>query len=85
MENLTSNGVDTQGVETQEVPDVKTILRWMDRDLGASISFLKAIYDDPAVKAIVAEYLRGRIENWKNKPDPAQTDLFNSKNPKPGK
>lgn len=82
MDNLSSNGVETQGVETQDdVPSIAQLEQWLTRDLGTCIQFLKALHDDKDLRMQMATFLQGRISNFKNRPDPRQTDLF-SKGPK---
>lgn len=81
MDNLSSNGVETQGVETQEVPSIDQIEIWLTKDLGTCISFLQALHADKDLRIQMATFLQGRLTNYKNKPDPRQTDLF-SKGPK---
>jgi len=65
---------EAQGVES--IPEVSTIKKWMTRDLGACIVFLKALQDDPNLQDVMATYLQGRISNFKNKPDPSQMPSF---------
>lgn len=71
----------TQGVEDSTVlpqADTGQIEKWLTRDLGACITFLTAIHNDPDLRRQMAVWLAGRIENQKNKPkvDPRQESLF---------
>lgn len=76
MDHKTTNGSQTQGVaEPLETPDVKTIEKWIVRDLGSSITFLQSIQQDAELRKQMAIFLQGRIENYKNKPDPAQINV----------
>jgi len=72
-----------QGSEVElDVPTTGNIIKWMEKDLGACITFLTALQNDTALKQQMAVFLQGRISNFKNKPDPAQVGMEFGKGPK---
>lgn len=64
MKTLQNEAKSPQGVDLEEV-DLSTIKKWLDNDLQRSLGLLQAIYDDPNIKNMVAEYMQGRVNNWK--------------------
>lgn len=64
MKNLQNEAKSPQGADLEEV-DISDIKKWLDNDLHRAIGLLKAMYDDPNIKNMVAEYMQGRVNNWK--------------------
>lgn len=77
MDNNKSSSAEVPGTEADvKVPTVEQIRSWMEKDLGSCITFLSALHNDAAMKDSMATFLQGRITNFRNKPDPNQSDLF---------
>lgn len=77
--NGQAQGAESDVLETSE----DQILKWLTRDLGACITFLRAIHDDVELRQMMATWFKGRIINAKNardNVDPRQLDVFG--NPK---
>lgn len=64
MKNLQNASESPQGVDLEEV-EISTIKKWLDNDLQRSLGLLQAVYDDPNLKNLMAEYMQGRVNNWK--------------------
>lgn len=76
MENNQEVLEETQGVGSKKVTDLPTIEKWLDEDIRRCLSLLTAISQDKDLRRQMATWFKGRIENFENRPDPSQTDLF---------
>lgn len=56
------NGKTTQGVDLPPVT-IENVEKWLTKDLGSCISMLNAIYNDPNLRHMLAEYLVGVHHN----------------------
>lgn len=58
--------------------DFAQIEKWLSRDLKACIALLSAIDNDVDLRRLMAQFLHGRVQNFKNRPvvDPSQSNLF---------
>lgn len=74
----TGQGPDGNGSEVNmEVPEVSKIKEWMLKDLGTCITFLTALHNDGALQDVMATFLQGRIQNYRNaRVDPNQKKIF---------
>lgn len=67
-----------------ETPDLATVRKWLKDDLGRALSLLNALHSDQELQNTMADWMLGRIGNWKNKQelDKNQLSVF-GKGPKP--
>lgn len=65
MKNTQNDAKSPQGVDLEEV-ELSNVKKWLDDDLTRAIGLLKAIHDEPNLKQMMAEYMHGRVINWKN-------------------
>lgn len=74
-------------VVSGEVPGTESdvefvdVERWLTRDIKACVALMTAIDQDADLRRMMARWMHGRVQNFKNKPvvDPNQESLF----PKP--
>lgn len=70
MKENNVNGRATQGVDSPP-PTIEQVEQWLIKDIGACLSLLNGIYNDPNIRRMMAEYLIGMHENRKNHADMA--------------
>lgn len=75
----------TQGVgepvESKVVSELSMaqVQKFLDNDVLRCIGLLNAINQDPDLRRMMAQWFYGVIHNSKNKPDPSQMHMFNTK------
>lgn len=81
MDNKSSVSEEVPGTESdvKGVPSLDTIERWITKDLGVCLTFLRALHEDVELRKQMAIFLQGRMINGVNRPDPNQVPLFNPK------
>lgn len=80
MENNSKNGEAGRGPDApKKTPSLAEIEKFMENDLKSCGMFIEGLLRDPDLRRMMAQWLKGRIENHNNKPDPRQVALFQQK------